>query len=89
MRSAGENYPSLPWILGAFLSHLFHPKDDLQPIIEADAAKTVMVTLTLFIFTLGWLGPPLNGWQIALTALLGMTAAYLLWPKNRLAEWHW
>lgn len=89
MRLASESNPVFPWILGAFLSHLFHHKDNLGPLLEADAAQTVMFILTLLLLAMGWLGLELNGWQIATTAIMGMAAGYLLWPKQRLAEWHW
>ena len=89
MREASLRKPVLPWLLGAFLTHLFHFKDDLQPVIDRDAAITVMVILTLGLGALGITGIELAGWCMSLTVVLGMAAGLLLWPKHRLGAWYW
>lgn len=88
-REASRAHPFVPWILGASIGHLFHHRDDLPPIVDSNAAATIMVVLTLGIFILGLTGLELSGWQITATALVGLVVGYRLWPRPRTQEWHW
>jgi hypothetical protein len=89
MRAASARNPVLPWIFGAFLVHLFHPRDGLEPVVDHDAARTVMVALTLGFVAIGVSGVQLTGWLMSAVACLGMVAGHFLWPKLRQGEWHW
>lgn len=89
MRVASVRNPVLPWLFGAFLAHLFHLQDDLKPVLDHDAAHTVMIALTLGFVAIGIGGVELTGWLLATVVILGMVTAHFLWPKLRQAEWHW
>jgi hypothetical protein len=89
MREASIRNPVLPWLFGAFLAHLFHFRDGLRPALDQDAARTLMVVLTLGLVGIGFAGLEVPGWVLAALVILGMVAGHLLWPKLRQGEWHW
>lgn len=89
MREASARHPVLPWLFGAFLVHLFHFRDGLKPVLDHDAARTLMAVLTLGLVGIGIGGVEATGWLLPLLLILGMVAGHLLWPKLRQGEWHW
>ena len=89
LRAASGRNPFLPWFFGAFLTHLFHHRDDLRPLVDRDAAQTLMVVFSLIFLALWGVGVELEGWLLSAVAFFGMVAGYLFWPKLRQGEWHW
>ena len=98
MRLAAPRHLFLPWILGVLISHLFHARDELEPVWEADSAYTLMWIFSIAFLLIGvfdvaehlkTIHPQAAIWAMGITALLGMLAGYLFWPKKRKQEWRW
>jgi hypothetical protein len=91
MRIASGGKPVLPWLFGVILGHLFHPADGLAPVMEKDAALTILSMATVVAFVVGAFGLlSLSETLVALTMLCGVAAGVLLWPKPRAtSEWRW
>ncbi len=89
LRADGRQHLILPWFLGAIAAHLFHGQDDLRPIVDPDAASTLMGSLALVLILLGFSPLTFPTWFMGIAALLGSVSAYLLWPKLRTGEWNW
>ena len=88
-RETSRAHPFVPWILGASVGHLFHHRDDLSPIVDGNAASTIMGVLSLGVLTLGLGGLEFHGWQITTIAAAGLVFGYALWPKPRTQKWNW
>ena len=88
IRDASDDFPILPWFFGALVSHLFHHRDNLKTVIDADAAATLMTVFSVTLIGFGVFGVD---WPLprGVTALLGVVAAYALWPKVRTQPWNW
>ena len=90
-REASYGLPILPWFLGAMVGHLFH--GGRVPEIDRDAGATLMGFFTLlvivwsvFLYFTDGVVPTL---VVAGMALAGVVVAYVIWPLDRLGDWHW
>lgn len=90
MRSAGGRYPVVPWLLGLLLGHLFHPQDNPEPLVDREAAGTVLVVLTLALVLLGSASAAWPLWWAGALALAGFIVGQVLWPMGRKTkDWQW
>ena len=90
MRGASGRYPVLPWLLGLLLGHLFHPQDSPEPVVDREAAASVLAVGTFAFIGLGFASVAWPVWWAGALALVGLFAASLLWPMERRTEdWRW
>ncbi len=90
-REASYGLPILPWFLGAMVGHLFH--GGRVPKIDRDAGATLMgfftflvIIWSVFLYFTDGVVPTL---VVAGMALAGVVVAYVIWPLDRLGDWHW
>lgn len=91
-RGAAPSLPLLPWVLGAMVGHIFPVTQRTFAFVDAEAAAVSMGLLTalIVVWTLAiqfrWI-PPTSEQAVWVVAILGVFAAYLLWPlRPRSAE---
>jgi hypothetical protein len=90
MRSAGSRYPLLPWLLGVLLGHLFHPRDQPEPLFDRETATTLLTVLTFGLVGLGYASFTLPPWLAGPLTLAGLIAGCWFWPMGRKSEnWQW
>ena len=90
-REASYALPILPWFLGAMVGHLFH--GGRIPRIDRDAGATLMgfftflvIVWSVFLYLTYGVVPAL---VVAGMARAGVVVAYVIWPLDRLGDWHW
>lgn len=96
MRQYGRTHLILPWLCGVLIGHLFHPKDDLQPLRNRDPREgssfIALLSVLLLVVGIGafFLNRCFPPYIMTIVAILGIGAGNFLWPIRRDPnKWNW
>ena len=97
MRTYGQRHVILPWLCGVLVGHLFHHKDDLQPLggkLSSTEAFNLIFWISAIILGFGlvvnWGNYNVPEVLMTIVAALGVATGYILWPIHRETNgWTW